>query len=223
MSEKRGGRRRAEKWPGKHIITGLMNETRTQILAILNRRVASQSELAKELGLSHDKIRYELGVLKGTTPPLIKEVAQKSGRGGVQRFYAIANPTYFDQSEWLQMPPALKGDFRGALLDTMVRHAIDAIDVDAFDSLDGAHMSWVPLVTDPEGWKELVDHLVEALEGVLAIKDRCAKRLSAKDAVGVPCAVAILGHPSAEEPHRVGPPPDAEPPDKPEGKPKRSR
>ena len=72
---------RAEAKPSKTVVTGMHNEVRTQILILLNERVASRPEIAKELGVPLDKVRYEMDVLKKTSPPLIQLEYVKPVRG----------------------------------------------------------------------------------------------------------------------------------------------
>lgn len=44
--------------PNKTVVTGMHNETRAQILILLNERVASRPEICKELGVSFNKVRH---------------------------------------------------------------------------------------------------------------------------------------------------------------------
>ena len=46
--------------PNKGVVSAMHNEARAQILILLNERVVSKPEIAKELGLPPDKVRYEL-------------------------------------------------------------------------------------------------------------------------------------------------------------------
>jgi hypothetical protein len=72
--------------------------------------------------------------------------------------------------------------------------AIAAIDEETYDSLEEAHMSWTPLIVDEEGWKELVEILCVALEGVLSVGEHSAERLMANDegALHAPCRYSAI-------------------------------
>jgi hypothetical protein len=191
--------------PNKTVVTGMHTETRAQILILLNERVASRPEICKELGVSFNKVRHEMEVLKKTKPPLIELVYEKPVRGTVEKFYKATTLAYVDPSEWPGVPDAVKSGMRGSLLDILVDDAVAAVKDGIFDSLKGAHMSWTPMILDEEGWEDLVAILYRALEELIGVKEDSAERLSARDAKGISCTVSVLGYPSANEDRKVGP------------------
>ncbi len=192
--------------PSKTVVTGMHNELRAQILILLNERVASRPEICKELGASFDKVRYEMEVLKKTSPPLIELVCEKPVRGTVEKFYRATTQAYLDPSEWPGVPDAVKAGMRGSLLGILVDDAVAAVQEGAFDSLENAHMSWTPMILDKAGWDELTAILLRAMEEVIKVKEDSAVRLIAKDEEGISCTASILGYPSVNEDRKVGPP-----------------
>ncbi len=212
-SEKPKGRERAERTEArkvdKRIVTGMANSLRTEILATLNERAASATELSKELGVPFDKVSYEMSALKKSK--LIKLKAEKRVRGAVEMFYQATERSYIEPSEWPTVPDVVKGGLRGSLLDILMDDAIAAISKRTYDSLDGAHMSWTPVIIDEQGWEELVLLLLRTMETVIEINAESADRLVARDEKGISCTVSILGYPSAQKSRKVGPPADAQP------------
>lgn len=196
--------------PDKTVVTGMHNELRAQILILLNERVASRPELCRELGASFDNVRYEMEVLKKTKPPLIELVHEKPVRGTVEKFYRATKQAYLDRSEWPGVPDAVKVGMRGSLLSLLVDDAVAAVEQDTFDSLENAHMSWIPMILDAQGWDDLTAILLRAMEEAIEIKEDSAARLTAHDEEGTSCTVSILGYPSANEKRKVGPPVDAD-------------
>lgn len=196
--------------PNKTVVTGMHTETRAQILILLNERVASRPEICKELGVSFNKVRHEMEVLKKTKPPLIELVYEKPVRGTVEKFYKATTLAYVDPSEWPGVPDAVKSGMRGSLLDILVDDVVASVKDGTFDSLKGAHMSWTPMILDEQGWKDLVAILFRALGEVIEVKEDSAERLLAEDAKGTSCTVSILGYPSANEDRKVGPVTNAE-------------
>ena len=202
----KGPRRTAK--PSNGVITAMKNELRTHILVLLNERAASGPEIQKELGAPPERVRYELQALRTAEPPLIKLEYERPVRGTVEKFYRATSRAYLDQSEWLGVPDAIKGDMRGTLLNMIVEDAIAALEEGTFDSLVDAHMSWNPAILDQTGWEAVVAVLRRALEEVEQIKRESAERLQAEDVAGVSCTVSILGYASANDGRKVGPPTD---------------
>jgi hypothetical protein len=195
--------------PNKTVVTGMHNELRAQILILLNERVASRPEICRELGATFNAVRYEMEVLKKTKPPLIELVHEKPVRGTVEKFYRATTKAYLDPSEWPGVPDAVKAGMRGSLLGILVDDAVAAVKDGTFDSFEGAHMSWTPMILDEQGWDEITAILFRAMQEAIKVKEDSAERLIGEDAEGTSCTVSILGYPSANEKRKVGPPVDA--------------
>jgi hypothetical protein len=191
--------------PKKTVVTGMQTELRTQIIVLLNERTASRPEICRELGAPANKVRYEMDVLKKLDPPLIELVCENPVRGTVEKFYRATEQARIDGPEWSGVPDVIKGKMRAGLLDMIVSDAVAAIQVDAYDSVEGAHMSWSPIILDEQGWEETVEVLRRALEAVERIKGDSEERLIGNDAKGTSCTVSILAYASANEDRKVGP------------------
>lgn len=205
---------RAGARPDKSVVSAMHNEERAQILILLNERVASKPEIAKELGLPPDKVRYELDVLKKMTPPLVELEYERPVRGTVEKFYRATKRAYLSPDEWPGVPDAVKSSMRGSLLDILVKDAVAAVDRGTFDAHPDAHMSWTPAILDEQGWEDTVAILFRAMNEVIEVRDQSAERLAERDAEGVSCTVSILGYTSANEDRKVGPPTGPKPPKK---------
>jgi DNA-binding transcriptional ArsR family regulator len=187
-SKKQGMRKRAKVAKGKKDvdkanIKAMSNSMRIQILTILNERANSATGIARELGIEPGEIAYDVEVLRKMGR--LEIVDEKKRRGAVEVFYKAASRAHLDEFEWPTVPDPVKGGLRASLLQTLMDDAIAAIDEETYDSLEGAHMSWTPLIVDEEGWEQLVEILRVALEGVMRVSQDSAKRLSAKDEEGV--------------------------------------
>jgi DNA-binding transcriptional ArsR family regulator len=207
--KKQGMRRRAKvakarKGVDKGNIKAMANSLRTQVLTILNERANSTTRMAKELGVDYSKVSYEVEVLRDMG--YIEVVDEVKRRGAVEVFYKATSRAHLDDLEWPAIPDTIKGGLRASLLQTLTDDAITAIEEETFDSRDGSHMSWSPLVVDEQGWEEVVELLAHALEGALKIHERSAERLVAADEKGISCTVSILGYPAAQDEKRVGKP-----------------
>ena len=194
----------------KRVVTGLRNEERTHILVLLGERAYSQTEISKSLGLSMDKVRYEMGVLKQQKPPLIEFVCKRRVRGVYENFYRATKQAFLDDAEWSTVPDALKGGLRGSLFQLIINDVIAALEEGTYDALDEAHMSWVPMLLDEQGWAELVELLSHTLEAAEKIKKESKARLAESGVEGISCTLAILGYASANPNRTAGPPADVE-------------
>lgn len=212
-SKKQGMKKRAKvakakKEVDKGNVKALANSMRVQILTILNERANSTTGLARELGVEPGEIAYDVEVLRDMG--LIEVVGEKKRRGAMEFFYKAISRAHLDKLEWPTVPDPVKGGLRASLLQTIMADAIAAIDEDTYDSVEGAHMSWTPLIIDGPGWEELVEILRVALEGVLKVSKSSAERLIANDEEGTSCTVSILGYAAALDKRKVGPPIDAD-------------
>lgn len=211
-SSKRGMRKRAKlakakKEIDKKTIKGMANAMRVQILTILNERMNSATGIAKELGVDFGEVSYEMAVLRDIG--MIEVAREVRRRGAVEVFYRANSRALLDAYEWPSVPDVVKGSMRASLLQTLMDDAIAAVEEETYDSLDGAHMSWSPLLVDDQGWDELVEILRKALEASLEVHAASAKRLEATNAEGMSCTVSILGYGSAHDNRKIGPPIDA--------------
>jgi hypothetical protein len=197
----------AAKQLGPGFVKGMANPLRIQVWTILHERVASATEISREIGAPREKVIYEMKVLADLG--VIEEVATKQVRGALEHFYRAVTRAMLDETEWLGIPDEVQGDLRATLLQTMTEDAIEAIIEGQYDSRSDAHMTWTPLIVDEQGCGELAAILLRALEEVFAVQASSASRLVAQDTEGISYTVSILGYTSAHERRKVGPPVDA--------------
>lgn len=210
-SERKDGLRqrakRTEDWQpvDKQTVTGMANSLRAEILVILSERSASVAGLSRDLGKDYDQIRHEFDRLKEVS--LIKLDFEKRVGGVVEDFYRAVKRPYIENAEWQSVPDMLKGGMRGSLLDKIMKDAIESIEAELYDSLEGAHMSRTPGLVDDEGWEELCAWLLHCLEGVIEIFDNNRQRLAAANAIGTAVTVSMLGYASTTPGRPAGAPP----------------
>jgi len=193
------------KKPSKTVVTAMQNELRTQIVVLLNERVASRPEICKELGASVSRVRHEVNVLLRLDPPMVEMVGEKPVRGTVEKFFRACGQARIDGEEWAAIPEAIKGGMRGTLLNMIVEDAVAAVASGAFDSLENAHLSWSPMILDEQGWIDAMKVLEKALKQLEKVKQNSKERLIATGAKGHSCTMSILGYASANEDRTVGP------------------
>lgn len=206
----RGQLAQERKWVDMNVIKGMANPLRNQVLAILNERDGSKTELASELGFDWGEVSYEIEVLEKIG--LVKRVAEKRNRGAMEIFYRATTRAYLDPSEWAEVADPVKSSMRASLFQNIMVDAVAALSEGTYDSLPDvalSHMSWTPMIVDDQGWKDLMAVLLCALLEALDIQEECKERLRVNDLKGISCTISMLGFPSANPKRKVGPPIDA--------------
>jgi DNA-binding transcriptional ArsR family regulator len=188
----------------KYISKAFGHYVRIQILWILNERVASPSELAEELSEPLNRISGHIKVLMESS--CIELVDQVIVGSAVQSFYRATARIFFDDTEWRTIPPTLKEGLRITLLQNLIDDAIAALEDETYDSLEGSHMSWTPMLIDEKARVEINELLDETLKKVLAIQQRAGKRLGTSSETGISYSVSLLGYPSIGGIKKVNPP-----------------
>lgn len=138
------------------VIKALGHPLRLRILAVLDDRVASPSELASEFNSPIGNVSYHVRILEALG--LIRLVRTTPKRGAIEHHYeAVARPLITDET-WSRIPDSVKRALVGAALDHAGRLARTAAAAGGFNRPE-AHVSRTSLVLDEEGWKELSNEL----------------------------------------------------------------
>jgi DNA-binding transcriptional ArsR family regulator len=189
------------------IAKALGNSFRQQLLWILNERVASPSELAKELGESLNKVCHHIKVLKEAN--CIELAYERPVGNRIQHFYRATSRAFLEGADWPDVPETVKGGLRATLLQNVIHDAIESVVEGTYDACEGSHMSWTPMILDELGREKLSQLLERALREVISIQDSTKERLGASGEMGTSYTVSILGYPSVGGKKTVGPPADA--------------
>ncbi len=161
--------------------------------------------MAAELSEPLNRISGHIRVLKEVG--CIELVDQVIVGSAVQNFYRATARVFFDDTEWRTIPPTLKEGLRITLLQNLIDDAIAALEDETYDSFDGSHMSWSPMLIDEQARVEINQLLDQTLKEALAIQERAAKRLGTNDGEeGVSYSVSLLGYPSIGGIKKVNPP-----------------
>src|SRR4029077_7770220 len=127
----------------------LGNSFRQQILWIFNERAASPSEVAVELGETLNKVCHHIKVLKDAK--CIELAFTRIVGNRVQHFYKANSRAFLEGTESPKIPESLKEGLRATLLRNVLDDAIQAVVEGTYDSCEGSHMSWTPMIVDDQG------------------------------------------------------------------------
>ena len=173
------------------IIKALTHPLRIQILAALDERTASPSELADELKAPLGNVSYHVRQLAGLG--LIKLVKRTPRRGAIEHHYkAVGRPQITDDA-WAGTPATVKDAVVGAALGDVGTAVTAAAAAGGFSRPD-SHLTSTQLKLDERGWKELDKELNATLKRVQKISDDAGKRLgkASDDAVQDATVVMML-------------------------------
>ena len=176
----------------QRLIRALAHPLRADILAILNERVASPSELAKGLGEGLSQVSYHVKVLNECE--CLELVKTEPRRGAVEHYYRATARAFLSDRDWQQLPDVARSGLGLGLLQGIVDDAMAAIKGGTFEARSDAHLTWTPLIVDEEGWTDLVAALAETFDRVLSIQTESAARLAETGEKGVSAAVTMLGY-----------------------------
>lgn len=216
MAAKRKEGRKARK-PGKNLrqlidpilAKALAHPLRGHILATLGDRIASPSEVARELGIDARDLNYHFGVLLEIG--MIKLAHTKKRRGVLEHFYELDAPAVLvDEPGWSQLPEPVRARFSASLLRIAVDDAVDAIHAGTFDS-PHSHQSRTTMILDEQGRNDVFELMQATLERVLEVSRQCSKSLEKRPEEGAPVEVFMMGFETAAAVSRQSEEPAADP------------
>jgi DNA-binding transcriptional ArsR family regulator len=181
------------------VVKALGHPVRVQALTILNERIASPNEIAKELDQTVGHVSYHVKVLKECECIELVDTAPR--RGAMEHYYRATSRAFLDVSDWAAVPQSVRPGLSGSLLQTVFDDATNALTTGTFDKREDRHLSWTPMIVDEEGWDEIRQGLEEMLERIFEIQAASAERLTKANEPGIPVSVSMIGYesPATEE------------------------
>lgn len=176
----------------QRLVKALAHELRVEILAILNERMASPNELAKELEEGLSQVSYHVKVLKDYE--CIELVKTEPRRGAVEHYYRASSRAFLTDRDWHELPDTVREGMSADLFQAVVDDAIAAMEGGTFDERTDRHLSWTPLILDQQGWEDVRGALDATLKQVLNAHAESAKRLNKSGEEGMPASVSMLGY-----------------------------
>lgn len=158
----------------QRLVKALGHPIRVQILTILNERIASPNEIAKEIGASLGTVSYHVRLLAELECLELMETVPR--RGAVEHYYRATVRPWFEKDSWGKLPRSARAAVSTEAVQAIVERMAAALSSGAFDSRDDRHLSRTPLMLDEQAWQELARLLDELLERALALKAESAER-----------------------------------------------
>ncbi|HEX2392361.1 MAG TPA: winged helix-turn-helix domain-containing protein [Solirubrobacterales bacterium] len=182
----------------------LGHPVRVQALTILNERVASPNEIARDLEVEVGTAAYHVRALEKND--YIELVSTRPVRGATEHFYRATKRAYIDTGDWTQLPDSLRSSISATVFQSIVDDGADAIGAGTFDRRGDRHLSWTTMVLDEQGWEEVSREMADTLGRILKIQGEAASRIADSDELGCSFTVSMLGYEAPAKPRKVGPP-----------------
>jgi DNA-binding transcriptional ArsR family regulator len=167
----------------------LAHPLRTRILAALEGRTASPSELAGELDAPLGVVSYHVRRL--VTLGFLKLVKREPRRGAVEHYYTATSRPRITNAAWGQLPAIVKHASIKAAVDQIGAHVAAGAAEGGFDASD-AHITRSPVTVDEQGWHALARELDNLHERIAKIEAASRKRLARANHEGELDATVVL-------------------------------
>lgn len=186
------GKTTSQRGVNQNLVKALAHELRVEILAILNERMASPNELAKELSEGLSQVSYHVKVLKDYN--CIELVKTEPRRGAVEHYYRATSRAFLTDRDWHQLPDSVRTGMSADLFQMIMDDVVASLEGGTFDERKDRHMSWTPMFVDEKGWGDIRGILDKALKDVMAVQAECVKRTAKSGEDGFNVSVAMLGY-----------------------------
>ncbi len=188
---KRKGKTKRPRGVDQRLVKALAHELRVEILTILNERMASPNELAKELDEGLSQVSYHVKVLKDYE--CIELVKTEPRRGAVEHYYRASSRPYLSDSDWRQLPDSVREGMSADLMQMVLDDVAAGLEAGTVDAHKDRHMSRTPLLLDQKGWQDLVKVLGSTLQDIIDIQGESTDRLAKSAEDGMEVMVAMIG------------------------------
>jgi DNA-binding transcriptional ArsR family regulator len=192
-SRKKGkGRAKSKRGVNQDLVKSLAHELRAEILAILNERMASPNELAKELDEGLSQVSYHVKVLKDYK--VITLVKTEPRRGAVEHYYRATSRAFLTDRDWHELPESVRVGMSADLFPAVVDDAVASMEGGTFDDREDRHLSWTPMMLDEQAWGSLQKLLADTLKQAMKLNAEATKRLAKAKEKGISASVAMLAY-----------------------------
>lgn len=176
----------------RRLVHAVGHPIREHILAVLNERAASATEIGDELELDVSAFYKHVQVLERLG--CIECVGTRKTRGVTERIFRAKVTFYFDDEAWLRLPPTFRIDVCASLLQGIGKDAHGALQAGKLCGGETEHVSSSPGLVDLRGRDEIFALLDDTLKRLLAVQWASAERLLESGEEGIPMTVSLLGY-----------------------------
>ena len=133
----------------RRLIKALGHPVREHILAVLNERIASASEIGEEIGADVSSFYHHIEELEKLE--CIERVETKRRRGANEHFFKARSTVFFDEKPGSNCPRSVKADMAASSLQHLFDDVRQGAGEGDLDARDDRHVSWTPGDFDAAG------------------------------------------------------------------------
>jgi DNA-binding transcriptional ArsR family regulator len=179
------------------LLKTLADPLRVRILGALGTRVASPSDIAREIDADLTLVSYHFRVLRDAG--LVKWVRDAPRRGARETYYKASSPPVLKRDVWGRASAVIKQVIVQSNLRTIGKRVNEAARAGGFER-DNAQLLHTPLLLDEKGWKEASELVGELQPKLQKVGERAEKRSEGKDAEDLIDCSSVLMLFTAREP-----------------------
>ena len=172
----KGRRRHRDVKPHEAIVKGLSHPLRVEALAILSQRIASPTEIAKQLDVELRNLSYHIRILEELG--LIEIVKEEPVRGAMAHYYKAVDRLRLDSPACKNLGYDVRKVASGHLLEALVTDATASLAAGMCGRPLKQHVSRTPLFLDEHGWKRVNEIQETALKDVLKEQAAALERMN---------------------------------------------
>lgn len=143
------------------LLRAISHPLRHRLLSMLDGRIASPNELARELGLPLGRVSYHIRLLNDLGA--IELVRTEPRRGALEHFYQAVTTVWFNEGDWAKLPRSARRGILGQNLQQIFGDVTAAADNGGFEN-ESCLVLRAPLELDEAGMREVAGLLREAFE-----------------------------------------------------------
>ncbi len=174
ISTRRGPKLKA---PSDSVGWVLSHPVRCRILVILDRRVASPTELSREIKVPLGDVSYHVRDMREVG--MIEQVRARQVRGSTEHFYRAIQRPEITAEEYAKLSPRARMDIDKQVLHHFVADAGTALNAGTMTATSDHHHARVPLEVDDAGWRDLGEAFAELQARIFEIHGESANRRAA--------------------------------------------
>lgn len=174
----------------RRLIEALGHPVREHILAVLNERVASASEIGEELGADVSSFYHHVEELEKSG--CIERVKSTRKRGALEHFFQARTSVFFSDEAWRQIPATMRADLVTRFIQAIIDDVTAALRSGTLTRRGDEHVSWTRGGFDEAGWAEATELMAQTLDRLTAIQEESAARLAEGGGDRVSGTVGIL-------------------------------
>jgi len=171
------------------LVKALAHPIRVKILGILEHRVASPKEVARELGIPVENVSYHFRTLKQYG--FIRLERKRQVRGAVEHYYrSVARPKITERA-WEQLPDIVKRAMTDANLGQLNELVERAAMQGKFDRPD-SHLSRMPHTLDDKAFAEASQVMTDAFARIAKLETDAQRRIRQGKSDPLPAVAVVM-------------------------------